>query len=76
MVVEGGEAVPWTKPAELPYAPDKPLPLLGGMFVGGFNAAFADGSVRFLKDSIDPKTLRAIITRNGGERVDFGKLSP
>jgi RNA polymerase sigma factor (sigma-70 family) len=76
MVVEGGEAVLWTKPAELPYAPDKPLPLLGGMFVGGFNAAFADGSVRFLKDSIDPKTLRAIITRNGGERVDFGKLSP
>ncbi len=76
MVVEGGEAVPWTKPAELPYAPNKPLPLLGGMFVGGFNAALADGSVHFLKDSIDPKTLRALITRNGGEKVDFDKLHP
>ncbi len=76
MVVEGGEAVPWTKPAELPYAPDKPLPLLGGMFVGGFNAALADGSAHFFKDSIDPKTLRALITRNGGEKVDLDKLHP
>ncbi len=74
MVVEAGEAVPWTKPAELRYAPDRPLPALGGMFVGGFNAAFADGSVRFIKDTTDVKILRALITRNGGEVVDFNKL--
>jgi RNA polymerase sigma-70 factor (ECF subfamily) len=74
MVVEAGEAVPWTKPAELRYAPDRPPPALGGMFVGGFNAAFADGSVRFIKDTIDVKTLRALITRNGGEKIDFDKL--
>ena len=34
---------------------------------GGFNAAFADGSVRFLKQSIRPEVLRALITRSGGE---------
>ncbi len=28
LVVEADESVPWTKPDELPYAPDKPLPAL------------------------------------------------
>ena len=74
MVVEAGEAVPWTRPAELRYAADRRLPALGGMFVGGFNAAFVDGSVRFIKDTTDAKILRALITRNGGEKVDFDKL--
>ncbi len=69
MVVEAGDAVPWTKPDELPYDPDKPLPKLGGLFDGDFNALFADGAVRFLKKSIDEKVLRGIITRAGGEVV-------
>jgi prepilin-type N-terminal cleavage/methylation domain-containing protein/prepilin-type processing-associated H-X9-DG protein len=37
---------------------------------GGVNALFADGSVRFLRDSMDVKTLAAVCTRNGGEIVD------
>jgi len=34
---------------------------------GGVNVCFADGSVRFLKDSVAPQTWWAIGTRNGGE---------
>jgi prepilin-type processing-associated H-X9-DG protein len=34
---------------------------------GGANAAFLDGSVRFLKDSTSPAVLKAIGTRSGGE---------
>ena len=45
MVVEADEAVPWTKPDELPYAPDKPLPALGGGPRGNFLVLMADGSV-------------------------------
>ena len=37
---------------------------------GGFNAAFCDGSVRFLKQNIKESVLRALITRNGGELID------
>src|SRR5215472_15101476 len=60
LVIEAGEAVPWTKPADLHYDSDRALPPLGGIFTGegrfslfsssrvkGFNAALADGSVHF-----------------------------
>ncbi|MBA4064099.1 MAG: hypothetical protein C0501_10380 [Isosphaera sp.] len=69
LVVEAGEAVPWPKPDELVYDPAKPLPKLGGLFPDGFYAAFADGTVRFVKSGTDEKLIRALITRNGGEAV-------
>ena len=36
---------------------------------GGCNMLFADGSVHFLKTSIDPVTYNALGSRNGGEAV-------
>jgi prepilin-type processing-associated H-X9-DG protein len=36
---------------------------------GGVNAAFGDGSVRFIKNSIDPRAWRALGTMAGGEVV-------
>ena len=35
LIVEGGTAVPWTKPEDIPYDPGKPLPQLGGLFKDG-----------------------------------------
>jgi hypothetical protein len=67
LVVEAGQAVPWTKPDELVYNPAGPLPPLGGLFKNGFSVAMADGSVRFLMRTISEKTLRAAITPAGGE---------
>jgi hypothetical protein len=67
LVVEAAHAAPWTRPEDLPFDPAKPLPKLGGLFPGGFHAALADGSVRFVSDKITPQTLRSAITRNGGE---------
>jgi prepilin-type processing-associated H-X9-DG protein len=76
-VVEAKEAVPWTKPdAEIPFDASAKLEQagdifqsLGGHFPGGFNALFLDGSVRFLKMSVAPSVLRALITRDGGEVI-------
>jgi hypothetical protein len=62
LVVEAAEAVPWTKPEDLPYAADRPLPRLGGHFRNRFLALFADGSVVSLPQDADEKSLRAIIT--------------
>jgi len=36
---------------------------------GGVNALFADGSVHFLLDTIDPQTLRLLLTRDDGQAV-------
>src|SRR3954469_393547 len=80
LVVEAGEPVPWTKPVDLGYKADRPLPPLGGIFTGqgrfslfganrvkGFHVALADASVRFLKPEVNEATLRDAITRNDGK---------
>jgi hypothetical protein len=70
LIVEAHEAVPWTKPDELEYSADKPIPKLGGHFPGLFVAALADGSVVSLPTNLPEKQLRALITANGEDRID------
>lgn len=36
---------------------------------GGANVCFADGSVKFVKDSTNKAIVRALVTRNGGEVI-------
>jgi prepilin-type processing-associated H-X9-DG protein len=71
MVVEGKNEVPWTKPDDMIFEPAAAPSLLGAgsSHPGGFNALMTDGSVRFIKSSVDPKVFRALITRAGGEVV-------
>ena len=42
---------------------------VSSMHPGGVNVCFADGSVRFIKDSVNPPTWWALGSRNGGEVV-------
>jgi prepilin-type processing-associated H-X9-DG protein len=70
LIVETAQSVPWTKPEDIHYDPNGPLPPLASFFAGGFNAAFADGSVRFFRTTPPQEVLRALITRAGGEPVD------
>jgi hypothetical protein len=69
LVVEGSQPVPWTKPDDIPYSADRPLPVLGGQFADGFNACFADGTVRFIRGTVSEAVLRALITCDGGEPI-------
>jgi prepilin-type N-terminal cleavage/methylation domain-containing protein/prepilin-type processing-associated H-X9-DG protein len=57
------------------YAPPTGHPFYGvdgtgqvyGFHAGGVNALFADGSVRFVRQSISIRALAALVTRNAGE---------
>jgi prepilin-type processing-associated H-X9-DG protein len=72
VVSESLRNVPWTKPEDLPLDMAVMQSGLGsqhGYHINGLNALFADGSVRFLKRSINPNVLRALLTRNGNETV-------
>jgi hypothetical protein len=66
LIVEAGPPVPWTKPEELLYDPDLPLPDLRGISADGFRARFADGSRHFIRNGTRKATLRAAISRHGG----------
>jgi hypothetical protein len=70
LIAEAGVPVPWTKPEDLAYDPDQPLPCLRGLFKDGFRTSFADGSMHWVSWEISEKNLRALITRNGGEIFD------
>ncbi len=71
MVVEAGEAVPWAKPADLPYDGKLPLPRLGGSG-GSFSVVFGDGSTRtFRRSSFDDVTLRRCISIADGNPVNI-----
>ncbi len=69
MVVEADTSVPWTKPEDLDYDAESPMNGLGHAHPSGFNALLADGSVKFILDSIDRDVLRGLMTANGGEPV-------
>lgn len=69
--VDDEHAVIWTKPDDWKIAPANPLK---GLRVHGsdkFLTLFADGSVRTLPAKLDPKTLRALFTRSGGEVISI-----
>lgn len=74
MFVEAKKGVIWTKPEDVDFDETKDLPPVGTLFgapaMPGFNAAFGDGSVRFISNMIDPVTLKALFTRAGGEVIN------
>ena len=70
LCVTAAEAVPWTKPDELVFDPEKDMGKLLGTVVGGkCQVALFDGSVRTLKKLPSKETIKALITRSGGEII-------
>jgi prepilin-type processing-associated H-X9-DG protein len=67
LVVEAKNPVPWTKPDDIPV--NALTAAVGSKHPGGFNVLMADGSVRFVRMSINPAILQALATRNGGEVI-------
>lgn len=81
LIIEGGKPVPWTKPEDLPFSPDKPLAELGGAIGDGLISLItADGSPHRLRKGVDEEftdMLRAYIKRNSGRiKNDWKDLDP
>ena len=68
-VIEAVRDVPWTKPEDIEYSADQPLPKFGGWFEQGVHAAFADGMVKFLANYNDGQTIRNLLTISDGQPV-------
>jgi len=75
LVLEAGEAVVWSKPADLPFDAKKPLPKLGAPFNGQCHVLLCDGAVIRLKRDPDEKELKKLIMPDDGEVIDFDKLT-
>jgi len=65
------QAVVWTQPDDLEVDMDNPIGTLANALSNGFNAAFYDGSVHFISNSVDNQVLKKILTHAGGEPVNF-----
>jgi len=74
LVAEAAEPIEWTRPDDLPFVPNKPLAKLGGSFSMGFNILTADGKVHLVRQNAKDFALRGLITRNGGEAIDWNDL--
>jgi hypothetical protein len=73
-VVESSRAVPWTAPQDIAFVPGPAGFFPTGLGLPGANTfavAFFDGTVRAMPKTINPQTLQAAITHNGGENVDL-----
>ncbi len=67
---DASEAVPWSKPANMELDLDNPLPQMGHIHAGGFHVLMGDGAVIFITHSIDQGLFKALLTRDGGERIE------
>jgi prepilin-type processing-associated H-X9-DG protein len=69
LVVETNDLAPWTAPHDVAFSSASSLGACGSEHLGGLNAAMADGSVQFIKSTIDPGVLWSLMTRDGGEVI-------
>jgi RNA polymerase sigma factor (sigma-70 family) len=73
VIVAGREAVPWTRPGELPCAKSKPLPALDETNEQGVLVGLADGAAHYVPRG-DEALWRKLITPAGGEVVEWSAI--
>jgi Protein of unknown function (DUF1559) len=67
MLAEAAQPVTWTKPEDIPFDKEKPVPEMGGVFRKVTNVVLADGSLNYIKRDTPPHIVKAFITPTGGE---------
>lgn len=72
MFAESTDRVPWAQFNEWAFDPNAPPPALGHPKRDVFMVCMADGSIRNVKKTVSPTTLRAVITRSGNDHNAIG----
>ncbi|MBA4062628.1 MAG: hypothetical protein C0501_02760 [Isosphaera sp.] len=65
-IVEAGPPVEWTKPADLPFDPNKPFPKLARPFKNTLMVGMLDGSALALDPDLDADVLKNLVGRADG----------
>jgi hypothetical protein len=73
---EQGQAVYWTKPADIELTADGKLPADAPNFHKRFAVVYADASAHTLQNGLETKTLLGIVTRDGSEKLDEKLIRP
>ncbi|HEV8066568.1 MAG TPA: M56 family metallopeptidase [Planctomycetaceae bacterium] len=71
LFIEAKRNIPWTKPEDIPFDPQKPLPAVGGFEEGRLSAAFADGHAARMKTEKIKDQLKWLIMRNDGHAIQW-----
>ncbi|MEQ8786078.1 MAG: DUF1559 domain-containing protein [Pirellulaceae bacterium] len=73
LLVEGDPefAVTWTKPEDIDFDPEHPMIGLGKAWPDGFNVLIGDLRAILLRSDTPPETIKALVTRKGGEIVEL-----
>ena len=72
--VPAKDAVVWTQPDDRLIDAKKPAGGLGGAAAGWTHVALADGSVRSILNTAEPRLIHELLTRAGGEVIDWEAL--
>ena len=71
----GGSGIPWMEPRDVTveeavtFITNPSASQFTQFHPGGVNVLMADGSVRFISESLNAETLRALLTRDDGQAV-------
>jgi Protein of unknown function (DUF1559) len=72
--VPDDHAVIWTKPDDWETGDEPSKDILTGKHTGGNPALFSDGAVRRFQAKLTDAVFRALLTRNGGEVINYDDL--
>ena len=68
LAVEAQRDIPWTKPEDIEFDENRPLPAFGGRRPEGFLAAFCDGTADLVPLEVPKENLRRFIVRDNDGR--------
>jgi hypothetical protein len=66
---DGDKAVEWTRPEDLKFDAKNPTTGLGHVRPGAWLAMFLDGHIQAISNTMDANTVKAMMTKAGGEPV-------